>query len=112
MDSNDAQKAVQYLIDSAPDFAFSKATQVKCENMLRVVKSLTMKASNEKTSAAKETQAYASQPYLEAVQELFEATVKAEEIKALREAAKYKIEVWRSLNAGARNAERGYGSHG
>ena len=105
-----AQKATQYLIDSAAEIAAAKGDLVKCENMLRVVKALAMKASDEKSAASQERDAYASPQYQEAVTALFEAARDYEKLRALREAAKMQIEMFRSLNANQRAAERGMGS--
>lgn len=110
MEASEAKKAVEYLIDSSADYAMARASQLRSENMLRVIKSLSMKASNEKSAAAQERDAYASDVYRDAIDELFEHTKEAEKFRSLREAAKMKIEVWRSINAGLRNAERGFHS--
>ncbi|MFV1798214.1 hypothetical protein [Phaeobacter sp. Ay1a-4a] len=105
-----AAKATQYLIDSAAEIAAAKADLVRAENMLRVTKSISMKHSGEKSAAAQEREAYASDQYLAAVNELADVAGAFEKLRALREAAKMQIEYWRSLNANQRAAERGYGS--
>ena len=110
MQAEEARKAVDFLIDSSADYAMARANQMRCENMLRVIKSLSMKASNEKSAAAQERDAYASETYRDALDELFEYTKEAEKLRALREAAKMKIEFWRSVNSGLRSAERGFHS--
>ena len=79
--------------------------------MLRHVKALAMKASEEKSAAAQEREAYASKEYKAALAAEFEAHKEAETLKAKAEAAKATIETWRSANANQRSAERGYGSH-
>ena len=105
-----AAKATQYLIDSAAEIAAAKSDLVKAENMLRVVKALAMRHSDEKSAAAQEREAYASHQYLAAVNELAAVAGEFEKLRSLREAAKMQIEYWRSLNANQRSAERGYGS--
>jgi hypothetical protein len=105
-----AANATQYLVDSAAEIAAAKADLVRCENMLRVVKSLSMRNCDEKSAAAQEREAYASPEYKSAIMELAEVTMEYEKLRALREAAKMRIEYWRSLNANQRSAERGYGS--
>lgn len=106
----EARKAVDYLINSAAEYAAARADQQRADNMLRVVKSFAMKASSETSVAAQEREAYASEAYATALAELFEATKEAEKLRALREAAMAKIEFWRSWNATHRGAERGFGS--
>lgn len=105
-----AEKATQYLIDSAAEIAAAKGDLVRCENMLRVVKSLAMKNSGQSSAAAQEREAYASEQYQNAVQELADVAREYEQLRSLREAAKMQIEFWRSYNANQRGAERGYGS--
>lgn len=108
--AEEARSAVDYLVNSSADYAAAQADRSRCENMLRVVKSLTMKASGEKSAAAQEREAYSSDEYQAALDELFRATEAAEKSRALREAAKMKIEFWRSWNSGLRAGERGFGS--
>ena len=105
-----AYKATEFLVTSAADIARAKAELMKCEAMLRVVKSLAMRHSGEKSAAAQEREAYASDQYMTAINSLTMATEEYEKLRSLREAAKMKIEYWRSLNANQRSAERGYGS--
>lgn len=105
-----AYTATEFLINSAADIARAKADLVKCEAMLRVVKSIAMKNSGEKSVAAQEREAYASDQYMAAINSLYMATEEYEKLRSLRDAAKAKIEYWRSLNANQRSAERGYGS--
>ena len=105
-----ASRATEYLIESAAEIAAARAQLTKAENMLRVVKAMAMRMSNAKSVAAQETEAYASPQYLQAINDLTAATQAYEELRAKREAAKMRIEYWRSLNANQRGAERGYGS--
>jgi len=105
-----AAKATEYLIDTAAEIAAAKADLVRAEAMLRVVKSLVMKASDERSAAAQERDAYASEEYRRAVDDLAEATKAYEKLRASREAAQAQIEFWRSYNANQRAAERGYSS--
>lgn len=105
-----ASKATEYLIESAAEIAASAADLVRAEAMLRVVKAMAMKSSGEKSVAAQEVAAYASPAYLQAINDLVLATKCHEELRAKRDAAKARIEYWRSFNANQRAAERGYGS--
>lgn len=107
-----AQRATQYLVDSAQDIAAARGELVKAENMLRVVKSLAMRQCDATSAAAQEREAYASAQYLSAVNEYAAATERFEKLRSLREAAKMQIEYWRSLNASQRTAERGFASAG
>jgi hypothetical protein len=110
VDHVEASRAVAFLIDSANEYATAQANKGRAENMLRVIKSLAMKASGEKSASGQEREAYASEQYQAAVDEVFTATKDAERLRALRDGAKFKIEFWRSVNSGLRAAERGFGS--
>jgi rhamnose utilization protein RhaD (predicted bifunctional aldolase and dehydrogenase) len=110
IDADRCSRAVQYLIDSAAEYGAARADQARSEHMLKVVRALAMKASGENSAAAQEREALASDAYVDAIGEVFEATKSAETLRAKREAAVQTIEYWRSQNANQRAAERGYGS--
>ena len=99
-----AEEATEWLIHNAHAGAVAKAVKERCEHRLRVVKSLAMKASGEKSAAAQEREAYASQEYQDAIDELYEATVEFETYQARRYAAQEVAQVWRSINANLRGS--------
>lgn len=99
-----AEKAAEWLIHNAEAIAVAKAHKERCENRLRVVKALAMKASDEKSAAAQEREAYASTQYQDAVDELFQATLEYEKLIATRIAAQEVATIWRSINANLRGA--------
>lgn len=100
-----AEAATEWLVHNAGAIGVAKANRDRCENMLRVVKSLAMKASDEKSAAAQEREAYASYQYKEAIDSLFEATKKHETLLSTKAAAMATIDVWRSLNSTLRGAQ-------
>lgn len=110
IDQERAEKAVEYLIDSARKIGEAKASAVQAEAMLRHVKALAMTASEEKATSAQEREAYASKQYLDAIHDLWICTKAHETLRAEREAAQATIEFWRSAEASRRGAERGFGS--
>jgi hypothetical protein len=97
-----AEDATEWLVHNAKGIAVAKANRDRCENRLRVIKSLAMKASGEKSAAAQEREAYASDEYQGAIDDLFQATVEHEELIATRLAAQEVINVWRSINSNLR----------
>ena len=103
-----AANATQFLVDSAEEIGTAKAELVKAEAMLRSIKALAMKASDERSAAAQEWEAYASEQYQAQIDAVFSATQRFETLKAKREAASARIDFWRSMNANHRAAERGY----
>lgn len=105
-----AHDATDFLIESAAEIAAAKADMVKAENMLRVVKSMSMKSSGQNSVSAQEREAYCSAQYKDAIETLRVATLDYEKLRAQREGAKARIAFWQSLNANQRAAEKGYGS--
>ena len=99
-----AEKATEWIVHNAMDIGEAKAMRDRSENMLRVVKSLVMKASDERSAAAQEREAYASDQYRQALDDLFEATKRHEALVSTRKAAESVIDVWRSLNSNLKGA--------
>ncbi len=104
MTEAEAEKATQYLVDTAYLYGEARARAVKANAMLRHVKALAMKASGENSAAAQEREAYASDEYLAAINAEFEAVLEVEKLKAAREAAVVRVDFWRSVNARQRGA--------
>ena len=100
-----AEQATEWLVHNAKGAAVARAHKDRCENRLRVVKSLAMKACGQSSVAAQEREAYASTEYQDAVDELFHATVEYEELYATRLAAQEVITVWRSINTNLRASQ-------
>lgn len=100
----DAIKATEYLVDSAYPYGDARARAAFAEHSLRRVKALAMKASGETAVSAQEREAYASDQYQAALDELFEATRECERMRAARDAAVVRVDVWRSISARQRGA--------
>ena len=98
----DIQKALDYLMDSAPKIGDAAAEVDKCRGMTKATKALAMKSSGETSAAAQEREAYASKEYEQALQNEFEAVRKFQTLKAYREAATARIDAWRSSSANMR----------
>lgn len=104
MDQKDAERATQYLVDTAFPYGEARARAAKADAMLRHVKALAMRASVEDAASKQERDAYASDEYKAAIQELYDATLEAEKLKAAREAAVVRVDFWRSVSARQRGA--------
>lgn len=92
---DDAEKATEYLRDRAALIGQLRGRVKFAEGNLRRVKALQM-METEGGLGERETRAYASEQYLDALNELREAEAEYETERAYREAAQYRIEVWRS----------------
>lgn len=93
---NDIVKAVEFLVHSANDIGRAKERAVKAEKMLGHVEALMTIASDEKTAAAREASAKASERYVEAINEHAAAAGELAKLYSLREAASMKVEAWRT----------------
>jgi hypothetical protein len=100
-DENEIDKAVDYLRSSAQASGQARGRMAYQDGNLRRVKSLVM-LEKQGSLGDREAQAYASDQYKEALEQLENATADYETIRAKREAAIYAIEVWRSMNASKR----------
>lgn len=91
------EAAVEYLRDHAVAIGRARGRFMLAENSLRRVKALNMP--EEGSIAERERVAYASDEYRAALEELRDAVVEYETIRAYREAASMTIEVWRSQSS-------------
>ena len=104
MTEEDAERATQYLVDTAFPYGLARARVAKADAMLRHVKAIAMRSSGEDAASKQERDAYASDEYKAAIDELFDATLEAEKMRAAREAAVIRVDFWRSVNARQRGA--------
>lgn len=95
------QRAVDYLRDTAEEYGKACGRLAYLDGNLRRVKSLEMLEAKG-TLGEREAQAYASQAYKEALEQLEEATATRETLRAMRDAAQAKFEQWRSEGASRR----------
>lgn len=90
-----ADGAVDYLRDTADKYGQACGRLAYLEGNLRRIKALEML----KTTGSlgdREAQAYASEAYREALEQLENATADRETIRAMRDAAQCRFEQWRS----------------
>lgn len=89
-------KAIRYIQENAQAYADAKAARVYIEQFLKTVKAQLMSESDEKTLGAQETFAYAHGRYIDQLQGLKAAVANEEYLKYMLEAAKLKIEIWKT----------------
>lgn len=95
------QRAVDYLRNTAEEYGKACGRLAYLDGNLRRVKSLEMLEAKG-TLGEREAQAYASQAYKEALEQLEEATATRETLRAMRDAAQARFEQWRSEGASRR----------
>jgi hypothetical protein len=98
----DAEKAVQWLIESAGAVAKARSERWRAEEMLKPTKALLMAEHLDKPVSAQEREALKSPRYQEAIDRAA-AAIEADELNRARiKAAEMKVEVWRSMQANLR----------
>lgn len=99
---SDVEKALDWLRDNALEVGRAKGEAIRTERMTKHVKALEMQKHNDLPVSAQDREAMASQKYVEALNAEANAAAEYEKLRALREAAALKIEVWRSMGANFR----------
>lgn len=99
----DVEKALDFLRDEAKAIGASKEASYRADKMLSHHKAMAMKLSGESGVGAQEREAYGSTSYVEAIDRAAKAAGEYESMKALREAAALKIEVYRTCSANYRS---------
>jgi len=92
----DPNKAIQFLIDTSPKYAQSKATRIYLEEARKSRKAQLMKDSPETVIGKQEVYAYSHPDYLELLAGLREAVEEEEKLRWLMIAAQARIEVWKT----------------
>lgn len=98
----EVQLAVDFLRDNAEDSAKCKAERIYLEEYRKSLKAMLMSIYKELPVSAQEREAYNSKEYKEHLIAIKIAVKKDEKHRFMREAAKAKIEAWRSMNANMR----------
>ena len=102
IEDDDAERASEYLRDNAKRYGQMKGRMEYASDNLRRVKALVM-MELDGGLGERETKAYASDTYRAALEERRDAVTEYETERALRDAAIYRIEVWRSQNVARRH---------
>lgn len=96
MEEIDPTKAILYIQQNASKYAQAKANRVYIENYLKTVKAQLM-AEEDGTLGAKEIYAYAHDSYKAQLEALREAVSQEEHLRYMLDAAKLKVEIWKTL---------------
>ena len=93
---NEPTKAIQYLIDTAPIYAKSKADRIFLEEFRKSRKAQLMSQAGTEVLGKQETFAYAHDDYIQILEGIRQAVEKEEKYRWLMTAAQARIEVWRT----------------
>ena len=92
---NPAHLAINFILTNASKYAQAKATRVQLEEFRKSKKAMLM-AEEEGSLGAKEIYAYAHKDYVDLLFQIKEAVIQEEELKYKLEAAKLRVEVWKT----------------
>jgi hypothetical protein len=92
---NPAHLAINFILTNASKFAQAKGTRVQLEEYRKSKKAILM-SNEEGTLGAKEIYAYAHPEYVALLMDIKQAIVEEEELKYKLEAAKLRVEVWKT----------------
>lgn len=101
----DPNRAVDFMIETAKEYAQAKAERSHLEHFRKSKKALLMNACSEKAVAAREQFAYSHPEYLQVLDGIKVAVEREELLRWRLEAARLRVEVWRSENANNRRLE-------
>ena len=92
---NPAHLAINFILTNAPKYASAKATRVQLEEYRKSKKAILM-SNEEGTLGAKEMYAYAHPEYVALLFQIKDAIAEEEELRWKLEAAKLRVEVWKT----------------
>jgi hypothetical protein len=92
---NPAHKAIDFILTNASKFAQAKGTRVQLEEYRKSKKAILM-SNEDGTLGAKEIYAYAHPEYVALLMDIKQAIIEEEELKYKLEAAKLRVEVWKT----------------
>ena len=102
----DPAAAVDYIIKHGAEYAKAKSDRVYLELYRKTKKAQLMIESECKTIAEKEAYAYAHPEMVALIERLRDSVDKEEALKAMLDAAKLRIECWRTLQANNRGQDK------
>jgi hypothetical protein len=103
---SDANEAINFIYTQAPIYARAQATHDRLAEYRKSKKSLLMLSSSESSAVMREAEAYSHPEYLDLLDEIKLAQVEAITLKLQIDAAKLRVEVWRSESANNRAMDR------
>ena len=98
--------AISFIYETAPAFAKAKGELAQLENFKHSLKAIKMAQADQSTVAAKEMEAYRSPEYQELCKAIGIATEQTEKLKWQLEAAKLRLEIWRTEQANNRTIDK------
>jgi hypothetical protein len=107
------EQFIEEMRQKAKRFAAAKADRVRLEHFRKSKQAMLMKEAEKAgfhTAAAQEREALADPAYTELLDGLHMATLEEETLRWELEAARYRLDVWRTRMASARQEKAAYGA--
>lgn len=101
-----AEKAVQFMVDSAQEYADACGEVVALENKMKSAKAALMNASSQSSAAMKECDALAHPTFIDYIGQHAEAVRKQTFIKTKLKAAELTVDCFRTIEASNRRVDR------
>jgi hypothetical protein len=102
----DPNEAIDFIFKTASQYAKAKGELAELENFRPSLKAIKMSQTDETSIGGQEREAYRSPEYQELCKAIGIATEKAEKLRWSLEAARLRVEVWRTQQATNRQIER------
>jgi hypothetical protein len=102
-------KAIQYLMDTAPLYAQAKANRMYLEEMRKSVKAKLMKGCQETVLGKQEIYAYAHPDYIQILEGIKAVVEQEENYRWMMAAAQARVEVWKTQEFSKRAEARNVG---
>lgn len=96
MQEIDPNKAIQFLIDTAPRYAKAKGTRIRLEEFRKSKKAALMNEAPTEVLGKQETYAYSHPDYMDLLTAIGHAVAEEEECRWMMIAAQARIEVWKT----------------
>lgn len=107
IEREDAERAAQFLLDSAREIAIARGDMEAAEKMIGHTLAVAASMSDATSEAARDREAKASSEYRTAIAKWRDAVVEFQKLKSLREAAEARIGIYQTNSANERGFQKG-----
>jgi hypothetical protein len=106
MKEYDPNDAIDFIFKTAPLYAKAKGELAQLETFKSSLKAIKMAQTDEQSLGAQEREAYRSQEYQDLCSSIGNATEQVELLRWQLEAARMRVDIWRTEQASNRNIEK------
>ena len=106
MKEYDPHEAIDFIFKTAPQYAKASGELAQLENFRHSLKAIKMSQTEEQSLGAQEREAYRSQDYQDLCKAIGVAVEQKEALRWQLEAAKMRVDIWRTEQASNRNIDK------